>query len=285
MSAPLPPALHTDLAIHRLSGALITTYDDHLVVRSPDNPHFHWGNCLWVTDPGAVEETDRWLGRFEELLPDARWRSVGLVSPPTGASWQAAGLTLDVCDSLVAHAQPRLSELPDGYRARPLSTDEDWAASIAYRIAERARSGGPHDPDVMPFYRADGATRRRLVEAGHAAWFGAYDDAGAQVGELGIVDCGGAGRYQSVMTALEHRRRGIAGHLIGRAAAWAAASGCTSWVIVAETGSTAGRLYRSFGFEPAAPSATAYLPGDDPTDAADPADATGTTDPADATEA
>jgi GNAT superfamily N-acetyltransferase len=90
-----------------------------------------------------------------------------------------------------------------------------------------------------------------MTEQGHLAWFGAFHG-DRLAAELGIVDCGeGVARYQSVVTAAEHRRRGLAGHLLGVAAQWAADRGARRWVIVADAGSDAARLYRSRGFEPA----------------------------------
>ena len=49
----LPPGWLTDIAVLRLSGAHIEDRGDHLVVTSPDNPGYHWGNFLLVTDPQA----------------------------------------------------------------------------------------------------------------------------------------------------------------------------------------------------------------------------------------
>jgi GNAT superfamily N-acetyltransferase len=76
------------------------------------------------------------------------------------------------------------------------------------------------------------------------------------VSSLGIVLCGQdaegrvVARYQSVQTAVDHRRRGLAGHLLGVAAGWAAERGAQRWVIATESDNPAGRLYRSLGFTP-----------------------------------
>ena len=88
-----------------------------------------------------------------------------------------------------------------------------------------------------------------MVEAGHTCWFGAF--AGDELAaELGIVDLGdGTARYQSVLTAPAHRRRGLTSHLLAAAGAWAGGRGVGLWVIVAEPGGDAERLYRAAGFE------------------------------------
>ena len=80
----------------------------------------------------------------------------------------------------------------------------------------------------------------------------------ALVAELGIVNCGGSARYQSVGTDEGHRRRGLASHLLGVAARWAADTGCDRWVIVTEATNPAGAVYRRVGFEPDVGNAQAY---------------------------
>src|SRR5262249_43085006 len=76
--------------------------------------------------------------------------------------------------------------------------------------------------------------------------------------DLGVVCCGATARYQNVGTDAQHRRRGLASHLLGVAARWASARGCSRWVIVTEASNPAGRVYRSVGFGPAAPTVQAY---------------------------
>ncbi|MFI5100600.1 MAG: GNAT family N-acetyltransferase [Actinomycetes bacterium] len=78
------------------------------------------------------------------------------------------------------------------------------------------------------------------------------------VADLGIVVCGATARYQAVGTDAAHRRRGLASHLLGVAARWAAGRGCDRWVIVTEATNSAGRVYRAVGFEPDAGNAQAY---------------------------
>ncbi|OFE18429.1 hypothetical protein BA895_12490 [Humibacillus sp. DSM 29435] len=62
--------------------------------------------------------------------------------------------------------------------------------------------------------------------------------------------CDELARFQAVGTDAEHRRRGLAGHLLGLAARWAGDQGATAWVIVTESTNPAGQLYRSVGFVP-----------------------------------
>lgn len=249
----------TDLAILKLTGSTVVDRGDHLVVRTPGNPDYHWGNCLLVTDPGAVEDVDRWVETFHSAVPEATWITIGLpVMPANADAWAAQGVELEQLDVLATRHLPHAAPLAQGYVAR-LLTDDDWQAVTAADLEDNERTG-EYDPVIHErFVRETNATRRRLCAQGDAAWFGVF--AGSDlVSDLGIVRCGSIGRYQAVRTDAEHRRRGLASHLLGLAAAWSAERGCDSWVIVTESTNDAGRVYRRAGFVLDEAEVNAYRP-------------------------
>ncbi len=257
--ADLPPGWATDVAVLRLTGSQVDEHPTCLVVRTPDNPAYRWGNFVLVTDPARVDDAPHWDALTRTLFPGAGWASVGLVRPPDDdGAWRALGYTVDVDDVLVTTDLPAGRPLPDGYTVRPLA-GADWEQAVALAVAENARTR-EHAPDEFEtFTRARTATRAALSAAGDAAWFGAFTaDGDALVADLGIVVCGADARYQDVGTDAAHRGRGLAGHLLGAAARWAAGHGCTRWVIVTEATNPAGRLYRSVGFAPDVGNAQAY---------------------------
>lgn len=197
----------TDLAILELSGSTVERRVDHLLVRTPQNPEYHWGNCLLVTDAAAIDDAQRWLARFSEEFPHADWVAIGLPSMPRDAhAWLSQGLELDQLDVLATHERPRTAPLAEGYTVRELSGD-DWEQLTQHRLAENAASG-EHSPEGYErFMRATVAARQQLCDEGHAAWFGAFSG-DELVADLGIVRCGTIGRYQDVATVEAHRRRG-----------------------------------------------------------------------------
>jgi GNAT superfamily N-acetyltransferase len=243
----LPLSWYTDLAVLRLDGSTIEERADHLVVRSPASPLYYWGNFVLVTDPDRVDEPEHWLVVFEDALPDAPHRAIGLVAEPSDLdSWRALDLELDHDDALVATTCPEPTPVPQGYLVKQIADTIEWEQSTGLRIEEFAKD----DPREAEHERNRTESRIAMTERGHVAWFGAFHG-DRLAAELGIVDCGdGIARYQSVVTAEGHRRRGLAGHLLGVAAQWAADRGTRRWVIVADAGSDAARLYRSRGFEP-----------------------------------
>lgn len=252
-----PPGWATDLAILEHSGSIVEDLGDHLVVRTPHNPEFHWGNCLFVTDEDTVDDAAGWVHTFQSAFPQATWVAIGLPRMPDDHhAWAALGLQLELDDVLTTRTVPRQAPLPEGYTVRRL-LGRDWAQSVARSVAENDRTNGDDPTSFERFARLQVRARRDLSERDIGAFFGAF--AGDRlIADLGIVRCGSTARYQSVGTDDQHRRRGLASHLLGVAARWAADAGCDRWVIVTEATNPAGRVYRSLGFVPDTGNAQAY---------------------------
>ena len=247
----------TGVAILQLTGSVVEEHADHVVIRSPHNPDFHWGNCLFVTDDDAVDDAERWWDIFGRAFPEADWVAIGLTRMPDDrAAWAKLGLELEVDDVLTTRTLPRRLPRAPGYTVRRL-TAKDWGRSAARRVAEN-RLTQNHDPAAFErFATAQARTHRELSERDLAAWFGAFAN-DTLVAELGIVRCGTTARYQGISTDEEHRGRGLASHLLGVAAQWAADRGCDRWVIVTGATNPAGRVYRSVGFVTDGSSVEAY---------------------------
>lgn len=250
----LPAGWLTDIAVLRLSGALVQDRGDHLVVTDPGNPGYHWGNFVLVTDPQARNDAQRWVDLFQETFPDAHHMGIGLPDEPDPEPWAAFELTVG-CDMVMSTtALPEQRGAPAGYSVEQLLSAQQWGAAARADLTEYARTGGDRDAGAYrDFTAARVRTRTALSVAGVAAFFGAF--VGEEcVSQLGIVLCGAdsqgraVARYQSVETAFDHRNRGLAGHLLGVAATWAADRGARRWVIATEPDNPAGRLYRSLGF-------------------------------------
>jgi GNAT superfamily N-acetyltransferase len=253
----LPIGWATDIAVLEHSGSTVEDRGDHLLVRTPHNPTFHWGNCLLVTDPDAVDEAQQWVQAFQGAFPSATWVAIGLTRMADDIeAWVGQGLELELDDVLTTATLPRQTALPAGYTVRRLAGD-DWEQVMGLGIAENDRTAEYEPRSHERFLRAKTQAQRTLSERDIAAFFGAFAD-GELVANLGVVQCGMTARYQNVGTDARHRRRGLAAHLLGVAARWAADHGCDRWVIVTEATNPAGRIYRSVGFEPDAANAQAY---------------------------
>jgi len=90
----------TDLMMLALQGADILDRGDHLVVRTPEQPTFHWGNFLLLfADPPTTEDADRWQHLFVDEFPAAEHMTFGLdtTDGTTGdlSGFAAAGITAE----------------------------------------------------------------------------------------------------------------------------------------------------------------------------------------------
>jgi ribosomal protein S18 acetylase RimI-like enzyme len=236
-------AYRTDLAILALEGSQVTDRGDHLVIRTPANPDYWWGNFLLLRDlkPGSGRD---WLARFAAEFPDARHVALGLDETVGGAVDPPAGMTMErnaVMTATSVHAPPHPNT--DAV-VRTLAGDADWRQSLALAAAVHAGEPGG-DPG---FLTARLAAKRTLTESGHGAWFGAFLD-GTLVAQLGLVTSEpGLARYQSVETHPAARRRGLAGTLVRHAGDTGLVGGTSTLVMVADPDDSAIRVYRSAGF-------------------------------------
>lgn len=240
----------TDLMMLTLQGSTVTDRGSSLVVRTPTNPAYWWGNFILHERPPGVGDAERWLAQFTTEFPDAEHVAFGVdgADGDTGEveEFTQVGLPPELATvqtATVVHEPPRPNR---DALYRPLESDRDWAAAVEVSVAN-------HDGDDTDAYRQfEGRrmqARRRLVEAGHGAWFGAFVD-GQLMTNLGIfTDGSGIARFQSVNTLPSARGRGLAGTAVYHAARYGLAElGAETLVIIADPNNLAARVYRSLGF-------------------------------------
>ncbi|GAA1915624.1 GNAT family N-acetyltransferase [Nocardioides hwasunensis] len=238
----------TDLALLTDSGSVVEDRGTHLVVRSPDNPTYFWGNFLLLAQPPAPGGEKEVVGAFHTEFPQADHVSIGIDAPDltdeARAAFEAAGMTVDLATVLTSSRVnlPRKVEA----QVRALEGDDDWEgrARLSHQLY-------PHTPEdrFMAYARQKNAQERRLVEAGRGQRFGAFVDeqlvstAGAFVTEDGLA------RYQSVETHPDHRRKGLAAAVVHAAGQHALDHlDVRRLVIVADTDGDAIGIYRRLGF-------------------------------------
>jgi ribosomal protein S18 acetylase RimI-like enzyme len=262
--APVPRSLvlATDIDVLAIDHT-VTRRDDYLVVRSPGNPTFWFGNFLIFEDPPAVGDGERWERLFErEFADEPRVRhrtlhwdrtddAIGAVTDEfTGRGYDLESVIGLVADpgELGAHARANQE-----VEIRPLDPttggpDEPlWAAVVEIQVAGRDHRSG--EGEHRQFSRMRQHELRALFGAGRGAWYVALTPAGAVASSCGIVTTGDRGRFQTVETAEPYRRLGICSRLVVDAARHAAAAHeLRSLVIAADADYHALGLYESLGF-------------------------------------
>ena len=233
----------TDLAVLALSGSEIEDRGDHLVVRTPDNPTYFWGNFVVFAH---APEADEALAVFAAAFPEADHVAIGIddgrMAEPTREAYAAQGVTGD--ESVVLTGTALTAPAPVDAEVRPLASEEDWEARARLTLALETAA---EDDAVLTFARRRNAMERSLVEAGRGQRWGAFVD-GVLVSTAACFTLGdGLARYQSVETHPGHRRRGLAAAVVHAAGTERLASGVERLVIVADEGGPAIEIYRRLG--------------------------------------
>ncbi len=243
----------TDLEMLRLGGSVFEDHGDHVVVRTPHNPAYWWGNFLLLSAPPAPDDTQRWLDVFHDQFPRAAHVAIGFDGVAGEleqlSGFTAAGMSAEVATVLTArsvHAPEHPN--PDAV-LRQLTSDDDWEQQVQLRFAHDSEDDD-EDPASEQFAHAKTATARAMVEAGHGGWFGAFVD-GRLASSMGLFKAGdGLARFQSVGTMKDYRRRGLAGSLVHRVSCFGFEElGAHILVMIADPTSSAIRLYRCLGFD------------------------------------
>lgn len=242
-------AFRTELALLQRTGTVVEDRGTHLVVRTPDNPTYFWGNCLLLSvPPHDLAAVEHWKRVHREEFPEARHVTLGIDRPRSleddAALLREAGLTVDPVVAMTTDEVRPPERPPREAEVRPLADDADWEQQVDLTME------GEEDANFTRDFAARKiATHRELVEAGTGAWWGAFVD-GRLVASLGIFAAGaGLARFQSVKTHTDFRNQGLAGALVVAASRWARAElDARTLVMAADPTYSAIRVYRAVGF-------------------------------------
>lgn len=239
--------------------SIVADRGEYVVVRTPSNPTYHWGNfLLWRRSPERGDRA-RWEAAFlEEFADSQELGHVALGWDVPGEEGEAfsefvtVGYEPDRGVALVADPHelvdhPRLNREVE---VRALDPDEDaalWDAVLDLQVANR--EPGHTEAYHRRFVTDRMANRRERFRAGDGAWYVALLPDGTVAGSCGVIVTEGRARYQAVDTATEHRRRGIASRLVVEAGRHAVEHyGARQLVIGADADYHALPLYESLGF-------------------------------------
>lgn len=246
----------TDLALLRMGGSTVDDEGDHLVIRSPHNPRFWWGNFLLLKhNPSTPEEAADRVALFRTSFPDAKYVAVG-VDETDGLESQALaehGLT-DSRDTVMVADTVHLPPRPATHAEfRPLLGDEDWAQHVELSLACHPSSAGESEQENRTFVKDTGRINRKRVEERHGVWMGAFVN-GRLDSQMGLLDAGdNLARFQSVETRPAARGQGLAGTLTYMTSRHGmGVMGARRLVMVADPAYIAIRVYASVGFVAAA---------------------------------
>lgn len=243
-------AWRTDIAILERSGSTVTDCGTHLLVTTPDNPAFRWGNFMLLQHaplPGGAREV---MGAFDTWYRTNRYRAIGVdthVSDVDTSEFEAAGMEAGTAHVMTARSlvAPERPNTEGGIR--PLTSDE-WEKWVDLELTAMGPEG--RGRESRDYLRARAAAEQRLVDAGLGHRWGVFID-GRLAASAGLYDTGaGTYRFRAVLTHARRRGRGLCSTLIHRMGEWALARpGAEQLVIVADPDGPAINVYRRLGFE------------------------------------
>lgn len=244
----------TDLIFPSFDGE-ITDRGDYLVIRSPTNPNFYWGNFLLFSQPPREGDYWKWRELFVKEIgapPKIEHQTFGWDSPEGDEGviqpFLQAGFRLNRGIVLQSTGLPHLARPPAQVNVRALMTETDWDRAVDNQVV--CREEAFEERAYREFRRQQMDRYRKMVTTGLGDWYGAFIE-GRLVADLGIFHDGSLGRFQSVETHPGFRRQGIASTLIAEASRLAKTKYDTNTlIIVADEGSSAARLYETLGFQP-----------------------------------
>ena len=244
-------AYQTDIGIRRLGGAQVEDRGDHLVVETPANRGFWWGNFILLATPPRPGDAARLRELFTRTFPAAAHLALGVdgVDGEAGDAETLSELGVEVEINHVLSAGQLSEPGPPagGAVVRRLRDDDDWGQAVEVRLEVYDEA---ENDAHRAFVELQLAESREICERGEGGWFGAFAD-GQLVSTLGLIRAvPDVGRYQTVETLDAYRRRGLAGRLLFEASRWGASTlGLRRLVICADPEYHALRLYQALGFE------------------------------------
>lgn len=240
----------TDLALLTAAGSTVEDRGTHLVVRTPDNPTYFWGNFILLPAPPVPGGEREVIGAFHTEFPAAEHISIaidtGELDTDARDRFEAGGVVVDT--SLVLTATSLVKPLAPvlDVEIRPLASDIDWEGR-----AYLSQSLYPDTPEeqFMTFARGKNVQERCLVDSGAGQRFGAFLE-GVLIATAAVFRTEpGLARFQSVETHPEFRRQGLAANVVHAAGAYALAElDATTLVIVADEDGPATGIYQRLGF-------------------------------------
>jgi ribosomal protein S18 acetylase RimI-like enzyme len=248
----------TDLFLVAFDG-VVEDKGRYLVVRTPTNPDFWWGNFLLYPDAPDARAAARghdasWLDDHDREFPVAKARLFAWDRPDGAAGeidgFLREGFALDDSVILTAtaaaiHSPPKLAA---DVAVVPLATSADWEGAARALTAAFAPNRSGTLEDLRTFVDRQLTRYRAMQSTGVGQWFGAFVE-GELAGSLGVVRHGELGRFQLVGTDPRFGRRGVCSTLVHHAARVATGElGVTTLVMAADAGYHAAKVYESVGF-------------------------------------
>ena len=168
----------TDLIFPAYDGVILDR-GHYLVIRTPSNPTFYWGNFLLFDRPPGEGDYSKWRELFVEEIGtpprfehqafgwDTTSNEMGFIQP-----FLDNGFELEHASVLTAQQVNLIPKSSPGVTFRPLLSEDDWIQSVENQVISRdpifSESG------YRIFRQRQMKRYRDMVSHGLGVWFGAF---------------------------------------------------------------------------------------------------------------
>jgi GNAT superfamily N-acetyltransferase len=256
--ADLRAGWRTGFLVHG-ENAVISEREQMIVVRTPGNPHYYWGNCLVLPQSPRDEDLAHWLAVFDAEIgavqPASRHIAIGINDLYRGEqmpSWRAGGFELHI-ESVMRMLPGELRPPAKPPRGSVVMRTIDFASEVPSIVEFECEENGP--------FELEGYRRHRYVRFERYAqmhgedrlhWFGLWCD-GVLAAACGLMreraEPGSVARFQHVLTHPAWRRRGLCSALVHHVSQFAFAQWQVREIyMLADVDDVAIGIYRSLGY-------------------------------------
>ena len=243
----------TDLIFSKFSGKVINR-ENFILIQTPENPGYHWGNYIIFAAPPRAGDYSKWLQIFKEEFSYYKefrhmvftWESKK-PDPGQHKEFIENGFELDEGIVLATKELQVPRKFNSQIKVKKILEDKQWLEVLNLQVlcAHSSFAG----PEFEKFKEKQMLQYRIMSEKGMGFWFGAYFQ-DKLVGDLGIFFEKDLARYQNVFTHPKFRRQGICQTLIYNSAQIALEEfGVDTLVMEADADYHAAKIYQSLGFK------------------------------------
>jgi ribosomal protein S18 acetylase RimI-like enzyme len=239
--------------------AQVLERSDCIVVRTPANPSYYWGNCLVLPRAPLDTELAYWRGRFDEEItqhqPACQHVAMGVDQADEGQdlpAWRADGFEIHRTRLLGLRAgELRVADKPP--QGRVVVRAIAFPGEVNTIIDLECLDDMPFELSGYRRYRqAQFERHARMHAAGQLQWFGLWCD-GTLAACCGLMRAaalpGALARFQHVFTHPQWRRRGLCTALVTAASQYAQQQWQAEQVLLmADPSEVAIHLYKSLGY-------------------------------------
>ena len=242
----------TDLMFHQ-ERAEIEKHEDYMVIKTPDNPYYFWGNFIFLYNPPRVESIDIFESLFEEKFSSMPIEHIAFTwdysekNDQFYNNFQKIGYEIEKTKVLIADYLDVPRKCNQEIQIKQIETADEW--NLVFENQIQCRESHFSEDSYRQFLEPKFLNYKKMIDDKKGYWFGAFLN-NLLVADLGLFFENQVARYQAVETLPQYRSKGICSTLLYRSSLILLDKvEIKTFVITAAFDYHAARIYQSLGFK------------------------------------